>query len=390
MKMNSKNILILDTENTTFQKGNPFSTRNKCCAVGYYDGKGSPVILKIEYDDEPYGTALRTLQTQLDNSDLLVGFNLKYDLHWLRRYGLKFANKRLWDCQLAHFLITGHTQPYPALDDVAERYGLAKKLDVVKEEYWNKGIDTDGVPWDTLYEYLKQDLVLTHSGFIHQLKELESNPKLLQCIKIACMDTAVLAEMEWNGIPLDVEQSLEKSRECENRLAQIDAQLAAIVNVDNINWNSVDQVSVVLYGGSIPYTVKEPYEFVYKDGKKATKFRNVVRQHTFPRLVTPLPDTALKKPGYFQTGSDVLSRLRATGNAKHLIKRLIERHDLEKLNGTYYAGLPKLIKEMDWPDNTLHGQLNQCVAVTGRLSSTKPNMQNQPPEVDILFRSRYD
>lgn len=387
--MQNLKLLIIDTENTTFQKGNPFAKCNKCCAIGYYDGKGTPVILKIEYDDEPYGAALSTLQKQIDNSDLLVGFNLKYDLHWLRRYGITFHDKQIWDCQVAHFLITGQKTPYPALNDVAARYGLPPKLDVVKEEYWEKGIDTPEVPWDTLYEYLKQDLVLTYQGLMKQWEELETNPKLRQCIRVECMDTLVLEEMEWNGLPLDVEQSLEKSRECEVRLAEIDAQLSTIVGVDNINWNSVDQVSAVLYGGAIKYTTKEPYEFQYKDGRKATKYRNVEKQHVFPRLVNPLKDTELKKPGYYQTGSDILERLNARGNAKYIIERLIERHDLEKLNGTYYAGLPKLIEEMDWPDNTIHGNLNQCVAVTGRLSSTKPNMQNQPPEVDKLFLSRY-
>ena len=44
---------------------------------------------------------------------------------------------------------------------------------------------------------------------------------------------------------------------------------------------------------------------------------------------------------------------------------------------------------MDWPNDTLFSNLNQCTAVTGRLSSTKPNQQNFPPEAKTFCISRY-
>ena len=44
---------------------------------------------------------------------------------------------------------------------------------------------------------------------------------------------------------------------------------------------------------------------------------------------------------------------------------------------------------MNWETNVLHGQLNQCVARTGRLSSSKPNLQNFDGEIKQLFGSRY-
>ena len=57
---------------------------------------------------------------------------------------------------------------------------------------------------------------------------------------------------------------------------------------------------------------------------------------------------------------------------------------------TYYQGLPKLITEMNWEYGKIHGQLNQCVARTGRLSSSKPNLQNFDSEIKNLFGSRYE
>jgi DNA polymerase I-like protein with 3'-5' exonuclease and polymerase domains len=69
---------------------------------------------------------------------------------------------------------------------------------------------------------------------------------------------------------------------------------------------------------------------------------------------------------------------------------LMERSGLEKRRGTYLHGLPEMMKEMDWDENMIHGQLNQVVAVTGRLSSSKPNMQNFDKKISTLFISRYE
>ena len=69
-------------------------------------------------------------------------FNGKFDLAWLRRYNIDFSSCRIWDCQLVHFILTGQKESYPSLNEVAEYYGLGTKLDQVKEEYWNNGIDT--------------------------------------------------------------------------------------------------------------------------------------------------------------------------------------------------------------------------------------------------------
>ena len=50
--------------------------------------------------------------------------------------------------------------------------------------------------------------------------------------------------------------------------------------------------------------------------------------------------------------------------------------------------LPQLLEKMEWGEY-LHGQYNQCVAATGRLSSSAPNMQNFSGDVDQLPMSRY-
>ena len=56
-------------------------------------------------------------------------------------------------------------------------------------------------------------------------------------------------------------------------------------------------------------------------------------------------------------------------------------------NGTGYT---KLIEKMNWPKDMLHGTLNQCVVVTGRLSSSKPNLQNADGETKRYMETRYN
>ena len=49
-----------------------------------------------------------------------------------------------------------------------------------------------------------------------------------------------------------------------------------------------------------------------------------------------------------------------------------------------------MIEEKAWEPNIIHGQLNQCVAATSRLSATQPNQQNIPPKMKEVLVSRYD
>ena len=89
----------------------------------------------------------------------------------------------------------------------------------------------------------------------------------------------------------------------------------------------------------------------------------------------------------YKTNVDTLKKLK--GN-KDLLDLLLRRGSLIKLSGTYYQGLPKLIDEMNWNKNIIHGQLNQCVTKTGRLSSSKPNLQNFVGDIKSLFTTRYE
>lgn len=384
------NTIILDVETTIHANGNPFSERNKLCYVGLnYNNVSS--LFDIEYSGNPYREQLNSIQNVLDNDAILVGFNIKFDLHWIRKYGINFMDRRVWDCQLVHFILTNQQNPYPSLNGVAEYYGLGSKLDVVATEYWGNGIDTPDVPKDILEQYLEQDLILTKQVFEKQYEEVMSLPiERQRLISLHNQDLLVLEEMEYNGILFDEDRSLELGALLEKEVGLLDEELAKTFNIDGFNFNSKDHLSCLLYGGRITIPKKEVIG-VYKTGERKGQVKEGWKDHHYdlPRLIEPLKGSELKKDGYYSTDEQTLRSLRSTGVSKGIIQLILKRSGLEKRRGTYYSGLPELRENQGWSKGQLHGQLNQCVARTGRLSSSKPNLQNFDGEIKELFYSRY-
>lgn len=383
--------LVLDVETTISNKGNPFDETNRLCYVGLLN-ENTTVLHPIEYNSDPYGSNLLSIQSSIDDSELLIGFNIKFDLHWIRRYGITFSNKRIWDCQLVHFILSGQTASYPSLNGVAAHYGLGTKLDVVSTEYWKNGIDTTNVPRDILEEYLQGDLDLTYQVYLKQLEEVNvSSPQLQRLISLHNQDLLVLEEMEYNGLIFDEARSTELAQDLTEQIKGLDVLLMEYHNTPDFNSNSTEHLSALLYGGTISLKRREVIG-VFKTGTRAgePKERWVEYPITFPKLINPLRGSELAKDGFFSTDEATLKSLKGSKNAKELVELLLRRATLEKRLSTYYEGLVKLRKEMKWSEGKLHGQLNQCVARTGRLSSSRPNLQNFDGEIKELFRSRYD
>ena len=383
--------LILDVETTISNKGNPFDETNKLCYIGLLDTDAS--VYSIEYDDQPYRTRLEEVQAKVNGADILVGFNIKFDLHWIRKYGINFMGKRVWDCQLVHFILTGQQYPYPSLNSVAAYYDLGSKLDVIATEYWKNGVDTDKIPKDLLEDYLKQDLLLTQKVYEKQMKEFASSAKNMQrLISLHNQDLVILQEMEFNGLLFDENSSTILATELEDQIAVIDKILMEYHDLVEFNPNSTEHVSSLLYGGIIKVRRREAIG-VFKTGERKgqTKERWVEHEITFPRLINPIKGSELTKEGFFSTDDQTLKSLKTRSKyAKDLVEVLLKRATLEKRLTAYYKGLVDLRKEMNWHEGRLHGQLNQCVARTGRLSSSKPNLQNFDGEIKTLFGSRYE
>ena len=379
--------LVLDCETSVFMKGHPYAQRNKLCLVGTFSDLGYHSY-RIEYDASPYGQSLVELQKKIDDADLLIFFNAKFDIAWCRRYGMHIE-KPIWDLQYSYYCQMGQEVKLPSLNTLLTHYNFPLKYDKVKLDYWDKGIDTPDIPFPILDEYCKGDCEGEWNCFQEQIKDLKDQPQLKKLIWTGCQDILITQEMEHNGLYFNNELSIELGKEIEAKIEALDNELQSIIPDPNINWNSGDHVSSILYGGVVKYPTRESYERVLKSGKVVQKEHWVTKEVQFERLVEPAKGTNRTKEGFYEVNEGVLKLLKAYGKAKQLISVILERKKLEKSLSTYFYGFPELYKEMDWKDSILHGQLNHCITVTGRLSSNKPNQQNLEEGIRKCFQTRF-
>lgn len=370
-------LLSIDIECTTSNKGNPFDITNRLVSVAWTDGTTHACV-------RTNAAGLSCVQDAINNADMLVGFNIKFDLHWLRRSGIQLTNKRVFDCQVAEYVLSRQRTKYPSLAGCLETYELPQKTDIVKTEYWEKGIDTDAVPWDILSEYNINDAKTTLLLYHKQIELLK--PQQRRLVHLCCEDLLTLEEMEFNGIPVSLDSietaSIELSKEINNITSELSSKYPHIP----INFNSTDDLSAYLYGGTIEEE-KRVMVGLYKSGSRIGQPRySIERQtHHLDGLVKPIKGTELKKEGLWSTNEDTLRKLKdKTG----VVPPLLKLAQLTKVN-EFYQGFIKINQEMNWPTNKIHGQFNQVTTWTGRLSSTKPNLQNMPPEMQNFVRSEY-
>jgi DNA polymerase I-like protein with 3'-5' exonuclease and polymerase domains len=199
--------------------------------------------------------------------------------------------------------------------------------------------------------------------------------------------------MEWNGFYYNQNRSFEEASVLLERAGEIKQSLGTLTNTAelNINWGSTDQVSAVLYGGTVKRIENETYLFEYKDPRKqpVQKTRKVEKFYELPRIVAPAKGSELKKEGVWATNEGALRSLKANKRVKVVIDLLLELAKLDKLVDTYFLGMPKKIEEYGWSDSFIHTNLSSCVTKTGRLASGKPNLQNIPSPNKICFESRF-
>lgn len=337
------------------------------------------------YTQEEYEQAKERLTT----ADLWIGFNIKFDIHWIyREFGI--LPRAVWDCQYAEFLFSNQTWKYPSLNESCIKRGLPEKLDVVKEEYWNKGIDTPDIPKDILAKYAAQDIDSTYHLFVTQCEMFDTEHQdKFKLFRLHCNDLLVLREMEWNGILYDQGRSLEQAEQLAVQVNIIEDKLREFCEAP-LNFDSRDQVSKFLYGGKHVEEYRVPIG-VFKTGAKVgqTRYKVMEKIYDLPRLIEPLKGSEMSKEGIFSTDETTLKTVKANRVGKKIIQWLLERSKIQKLNSTYLLGLPKTLLDNDWLDGILHSSLNQCVAISGRLSSTRPNQQNMAPEAKLHCISRF-
>jgi DNA polymerase-1 len=264
-----------------------------------------------------------------------VGHHLKYDAHVLLGCGISLAGMR-HDSMLESYVLNS-TATRHDMDSCAKLY---LGIDTIKyEDVAGKGakqIPFNQVPVDKAAEYSAEDADVTLQ--LHRVLHaaLAKDPALLAVYEeIEQPLVPVLLEMEHHGVLVDRERLRIQSAELAKRLAELEAEAHASAG-QPFNLDSTRQLQEILF----------------------TKQGLPVRQKT--------------RTGQPSTAEEVLEELAE----KYLLPRLIlEYRGLAKLRSTYTEKLPE---QIDAKTGRVHTSYHQAVAVTGRLSSSDPNLQNIP------------
>lgn len=391
-------ITILDVETTTSNKGHVFDPRNFLVSYAYKCDSGA-VTFKY-YTDPDFISCLRSI---IERSTCIIGFNIKFDLHWCNKHGIKVPEGcKVFDCSLAEFILTGQQAVMVSLDECLESYGLPQKYDRVKE-YWDQGINTQDIPYEILEEYNKWDVEVTELLWDTQLQLLGN--KQYNLVIQEGYDLLTILDAESNGLRFDTEAAVaevcRRQDLCKEINRELNAYLPEIPEQCEFNWDSGDQLSALIYGGTIEYEYAVSEDAIFKSG--ARKGEEYIRRRwysipiTFQGYFTPIEGSEVKKTKddpdaetrFYQIDDPTFRKLKTRDKkARRLLELLAARAKETKVIEMMQSIL-NLIETYQWGDY-LHPQYNQNVTRTGRLSSSKPNGQNQPPEIDALIVSRYD
>ena len=390
---------VFDVETSRFPDGHPFRPENRMYSYAY----GSTIYndVKFEYWTDP--SFRISVSNVFETSILLVGFNIKFDIHWATICGVVHPIKAsIWDCQLAEFVISGQTARMMSLDAALESYGLPLKQDKVKE-YWDAGIDTKDIPVPILEEYNKHDVISTDSLYLAQQAIMSEKQKKL--VLLMGEDLKALQHAEYHGIKFDFEKANDKLTRYSEELDAIANELRTYlphISFGSFNFDSGDHLSALLYGGVIKFDYCTEKEAVYKSGAKKGETYVArswfVEEVSFPRRFTPIEGTEYKKSAeskepnpvrVYQTDAPTLSQLKTRKKEDKDLLRLLSQRSAKIKVVEMIRSIINKSNEMNWQGGFLHPQFNQTIAITGRLSSSAPNMQNTPEEIDELLVTRY-
>lgn len=270
-----------------------------------------------------------------DEVKTLIGQNIKYDLHILSNYGMQIKN-RLFDTMVAHFLI--QPEGKHNMNALANRY-LNYEPVSIESLIGKKGKDQLSmrmVPLEQICDYAAEDADVTlqlKQVFSPELNKL-SLEKLWSDVELPLIP--VLTRMEREGIKIDTAALKDLSNELQIEIVKADEEIQKLAGT-KFNISSPKQVGEVLYD----------YLKIVDKPKKT-------------------------KTGQYSTNEETLQKLLD----KHpIVNKILDYRELVKLKSTYVDALPELVNKRT---GRIHTTYNQVVAVTGRLSSDNPNLQNIP------------
>jgi DNA polymerase I len=297
---------------------------------------GEAYYIPCPADQEATHSILKLFEPVFNKKDILwVGQNLKYDMLVLKWYGYELAGDT-FDTMLAHYVIEPDGKR--SMDMLSARF-LGYEPVHIDELIGKKGknqLSMRDVPLEKITDYAAEDADITlqlKQVFVPLLKSREVE-KVFNEVENPL--AKVLMEMEYEGVKIDVDFLNEYSKELEREAALAEESVYKQAGV-KFNLASPRQLGEVL----------------------------------FEKLKLD-PKAKKTKTGQYATGEDVLLKL---AHQNKIVEDILVFRELTKLKSTYVDSLPQLINRKT---GRVHTSYAQAVAVTGRLASNNPNLQNIP------------
>lgn len=324
--------ICVDTETTSLD-----ALQAELVGISFAVEAGRAMYVPCPPDDFATKKILEQLQPLWSNPTICwIGHNIKYDLLVFRTHGIQLAGS-MYDTMLAHYVV--EPEGKRNMDLLSSQY-LGYQPISITELIGKKG-KQQGNMRDVEVELVKEyaaedaDITLQLKQKLHPLMEQEQVVNVFETVDNPLVP--VLADMEWEGVRVDEAflNNYSKILEEEAKAAEQSVYEQAGVR---FNLASPKQLGEVL----------------------------------FDKLQLD-PSAKKTKTGQYQTGEDVLLKLAAKGH--HIVEDILTFRELTKLNSTYVQALPQMIQPTT---GRVHTSYAQAVAVTGRLSSNNPNLQNIP------------
>jgi DNA polymerase-1 len=335
-RIQSAALTCIDTETTSLD---PMRARLVGIALSVAEHEACYIPLAHRHPGAPQQLPLQQVLARLapwlaSERAAKVGQHLKYDAHVFANHGIRLGGIE-HDTLLQSYVLEAHRSH--DMDALAQRH--LGRATITYEQVCGKGasqIGFDEVALDRATQYAAEDAEVTlalHRVLWPRIAQDDGLLRVYSQIEIPV--SRVLFDMERAGVLIDRERLLAQSAELARRMAELEARAHELAG-QPFNLGSPKQIGEILFG---------------KLG---------------------LPVVKKTASGAPSTDEEVLERLSAD---YPLPKALLEHRALSKLKSTYCDRLPASI---DPDTGRVHTSYGQAIAVTGRLSSSDPNLQNIP------------
>jgi DNA polymerase I len=339
-------LLALDTETTSTD---PLRADLVGISLAVSEGEGYYIPLRHEGgSNAEFAEVAGRLGGLLADARIpKAGHNIKYDLAVLRRAGLPISAPA-FDTMIAEWLCNPGSRSLGLKELGFVRLGVEMTPIEALIGKGAKQITMDRVGAAQAAAYAAADADVTLRLIAPLRAELESRGQTRLFAELEMPLIPILAEMEREGVRLDTAWLEQLGRDMQTELQAIELEVHKEVG-RSFNLQSTQQLSDVLFG----------------------------------QLQLEPPDRSRKTAaGKFSTAADVLEGMRG---AHPVVERILRHRELSKLLSTYVQALAE---EINPETGRVHTSYNQTGTVTGRISSSDPNLQNIPTRTDEGRRIR--